>query len=382
MIVLDEPYVSPLLIEWMESSQHPVLENDMARRIAAEGHALNLIDEAEGTRRLNAGERVCTNSENTLAWVLSHTKNEALVRAASLFKDKAAIRELLRPLDPDTFFRTCTAAELGALDFDELPAPFVIKPSVGFGSLGVYTVANRADWDAALAAIARDTARWAEMYPESVVDAHEFILESYIDGTEYALDAYFDEQGKAHLLNVLRHDFADEHDTSDRLYMCGASIMRDTAEMFLAWLNDVNALVGAVNFPVHPEVRVKDGKVRAIEFNPLRFAGLGSTDIGYYAHGFRTYEVFLENREPKFSPPAGSENDVFVMSLLNAAPDAPREGSFDYDALSRRFSHVLELRKFDVNRLGAYGFLFLRSRENSAELNFLLRSDLKEFLTA
>ena len=46
-----------------------------------------------------------------------------------------------------------------------------------------------------------------------------------------------------------------------------------------------------------------------------------------------------------------------------------------------RFSHVLEMRPFDVKRVGNYGFLFLETDPSTSdELDFLMRSDLKEFL--
>ncbi len=46
-----------------------------------------------------------------------------------------------------------------------------------------------------------------------------------------------------------------------------------------------------------------------------------------------------------------------------------------------RFSHVLELRPFDVGRVGNYGFLFLETdAETADELDFLKNTDLKEFL--
>ncbi len=47
------------------------------------------------------------------------------------------------------------------------------------------------------------------------------------------------------------------------------------------------------------------------------------------------------------------------MSLLNAPADASGDEDFDYDAFLGRFSHVLEMRPFDVKRVGNYGFLFL-----------------------
>lgn len=90
----------------------------------------------------------------------------------------------------------------------DLPLPVVLKPSVGFCSMGVYVIEEPEDWAAAVADIARREDGWHERYPESVVGSSEYLIEGYLAGTEYALDAYFDEGGTPHILNILRHDFA------------------------------------------------------------------------------------------------------------------------------------------------------------------------------
>ena len=66
---------------------------------------------------------------------------------------------------------------------------------------------------------------------------------------------------------MLRHDFASAADTSDRMYVTSAPLVRETAPLFATWLDRVNALVGARSVPVHVEVRVKDGHVTPIEFS-------------------------------------------------------------------------------------------------------------------
>ena len=389
MVILDKPYASPQLLEWLERSQHPVLRNAFSRREAfRSGRTLNLVDAAEAAARLDAGERVYTNSENALAWISEHVDNGSLTRAFATFKDKVAMRKLLSQLDEGFFFRACTADQLPQLDFAELAAhvPFVVKPARGFCSMGVHMVTCRAEWDAALADFARNAATWAAMYPDSVVAGSDFILEQYITGQEYALDAYFDEAGAAHVLNVLRHDFAGPDDTSDRMYTTSAAVVRQNAPVFEAWLTRVNALVGARNFPVHVEVRVgEDGVVRPIEFNPLRFAGLGGTDVAQHAFGFRTYEAFLTGALPDFDAAfAYAGNHVYTMSLLNPPAGVTGGETFDYQAFSQRFANVLELRQFDVPTFGCYGFLFIETDESAqgtAELDFLLHSDLREFIS-
>lgn len=382
MIVLDEPYVSEPLIEWLQQSQHPVLDNAMAQRLARVHGGLNCVSAEEAIKRLDAGERVYTNSENALSWIVENTHNESLSRAIGMFKDKARMRTELASLDPEFFFKACSVDELFNLDFETLPTSFILKPSVGFCSMGVYAIQCREDWDRALADLSGSAASWGEMYPESVIGSGMFVLEGYIEGTEYALDAYFDEQGSAHILNILRHDFLSPEDTSDRMYVTSAAIVRENEALFVEWLDKVNALVGAKNFPVHVEVRVDKEQVRAIEFNPLRFAGLGGTDISYYAYGYRTYEAFLEDKRPDFGAVfAGKEDNVYTMSLLNPAADADVKAPFDYEAFESRFSRVLELRHFDVAKVGNYGFLFIETNKESAdELEFLHKTDLKEFL--
>lgn len=381
MIMLEEPYVSDVLIDWLEVSQHPVLDNVMARRIA-ETRDISLCPEQQAIELIEGGERLYTNSENALAWLTEHVSNESFVHAIEVFKDKALMRSVLAPLDPDFFFMKCTTEELMGLSFSELKTPFVLKPSVGFCSVGVYAIDTEQDWNAALAEIGHDAQSWGALYPESVIGSGSFILEGYIDGIEYAIDAYFDADGRAHVLNVLRHDFASPTDMSDRMYCTGASIIRENANAFAGWLDRVNELVGARNFPVHVEVRVQDGVIRPIEINPLRFAGLGGTDISWFAYGFRTYEYYLENKTPHWdSILAGKEGVYYTMSVLNAPAGMGGEETFDYEALESRFARVLALREFDYHAFANFGFLFLETDElDSSERDYLMTTDLREYL--
>ena len=43
MIILEKPYVSAPLVAYLEEKQIPVLHNDMAAQLTAEGHHLNLL---------------------------------------------------------------------------------------------------------------------------------------------------------------------------------------------------------------------------------------------------------------------------------------------------------------------------------------------------
>lgn len=179
MIIIDAPYASTPLLDYIEQSQHPVLANDFARSLASD-RSLNLVADDEAIARLEAGERVYTNSENALAWILAHVDNPVLTDAIELFKDKAAMREKLAPLNPGLFYATVTRDELDAVNVDDLPLPVVLKPSVGFCSMGVYVIEERDDWAAAVADIARREEGWHERYPESVVGGDVYIIEGFI----------------------------------------------------------------------------------------------------------------------------------------------------------------------------------------------------------
>ncbi len=380
MVILDAPVASDPLLGWLADSQHPVLANGFSRQLAR-SHRLNLVGPDEAAARIDGGERVYTNSENALAWLLEHTASDNLKETIRLFKDKAAMRERLSPLNPGLFFATFDRAELEAVDIGDLPLPVVLKPAVGFCSMGVYVIEERGDWARAVADIAQREADWRARYPESVVGGDAYLVEGYLGGTEYALDMYYDEQGRAHLLNVLRHDFAGPEDTSDRLYLTNDAIVGAMAGRFVEWLDAVNEAVGARSFPVHVEVRVDGDAIVPIEFNPLRFAGLGGTDVAYYGVGLRTYAAYLEDEPVDLAALYGAHpGQTFSMSLLNPAPTADLARPFDYDALAARFSHVLSFARFDPDVTGSYGFLFLRTDDSTkAELDFLLHSDLLEF---
>lgn len=138
----------------MEASAHPVLANGFTEKLVAGGRTLNLVDADECARRLEAGERIYTNSENALAWILDHVDNPTLTDAIRLFKDKAAMREKLAPLSPGLFHKTVDRAGLEAVNVADLPLPVVLKPAVGFCSMGVYVIEEPEDWAAAVADIA------------------------------------------------------------------------------------------------------------------------------------------------------------------------------------------------------------------------------------
>lgn len=380
MFILEKPFVSAELKDYLEASQAAVLKNDVALE-AATTHELNLITDAEARERIAAGERIYTTSENALDWIYANAAGSPLTQTIDAMKNKAEMRRLLKSVYPDFFFEEIEAENLKNVKFEDLPCPVVLKPSVGFFSVGVYTIQTRDDWTCALADIEKTSADWKKLYPESVLGNGKFVIEKYIHGEEYAVDVYFDGDGNAVILNILKHDFSSERDVSDRLYYTSKEIVTEKLAPLTEFFNRVNTVLGAKNFPAHVELRVeRDGSVCPIEFNPMRFAGCCCTDVGLFAYGIRTYEYFVENKKPDWEKLLeGKDGKVYTMCVLNKPVPCPPIRDFDYDALCAKFERVCCLRKFDYNENTIFGFLYTETT-NPEELKFIVNSDLTEFI--
>lgn len=228
MMIIDEPFAAPELIEYLECTQEPVLLNSMAEKIL-ERHSIKALGDEEFAACVNAGGRLICTSENAFSWIAQHIEDEAVTEAIATFKDKARIRKLLAPMYPSLEYREIPTAQLKEVCFEDFSTPFVLKPNVGYCSVGVYVVESRQQWDAALADIDENMAVWRSRYAKSALDEGSFVVESYLEGTEFAVDAFFDENGEAVVLDVLRHEYANAADTSDRCYVTGASVVREYA---------------------------------------------------------------------------------------------------------------------------------------------------------
>lgn len=380
MIILEKPFVSDELKDFLEASQTAVLDNATAREAAGAARKFNFVGDAEARERLARGERLYTISENALDWIYENSADKKLLATIDTMKNKAAMRRLLKSVYPDFFFEEIPANELRKIPFESLPVPVVLKPAIGFFSVGVYTIRTREDWERALADIEKTSDGWRKLYPERVLGNGSFVAEKHIGGEEFAVDVYFDADGRAVVLNILKHEFASESDVSDRLYYTSKKIILENVARFTEFFDRVNAELGARNFPAHVELRVDAGKIIPIEFNPMRFAGWCSTDIAFFAFGVRTYEYFLDGEKPDWEKIlAGKGDEIFTMCALNKPEPCPPISAFDYDALCAKFERVVSMRKADFREQSIFGFLYTETRKRE-ELDFIVNSDLTEFI--
>ncbi|HKK33003.1 MAG TPA: ATP-grasp domain-containing protein [Desulfomicrobiaceae bacterium] len=387
MFILEAPYVSDFLKQTILDRQAPVLANDMAVKHFGPGApCLCSAEEFAARARDDRSLSIYSNSENAIEWIGTHLGGSGLPETIALFKDKIRFRELIRDMHPDYFFKGIPCAELETLDPADMPKPFIIKPAVGFFSLGVHKVDSDDQWPGVLDTIKGEVTRIRSQYPEQVLNLDRFIVEECIDGEEFAVDVYFDGDGSPVILNILGHLFASKNDVSDRVYLTSPTIIRAWRERFTEYLAEIGTRAGLSRFPAHVELRVSsDGSILPIEVNPMRFAGWCVADLTFHAYGFNPYTYYLDGKTPDWeSILAKREGKAVGVLVADVAADVDCSSitRVDYEGFKARFSTPLELRPIDVRKYPVFAFLFAEVPEDDPkDFQALLHSDLKEFLT-
>jgi len=385
VFILEEPYVSELLKQTAIASGRPVLDTATARVVVAGEVELTGSAEFADAYTATPGARIYANSENAIGWIAENLSGTSLPRAIDAFKDKVSFRELLADLYPDYRFADLCLADLATFDPTSLRAPFVIKPAVGFFSMGVHVVDSPDAWPGVVAEIEREVEAFECIYPDKVLGLDRFVAEEVIEGEEFAVDAYFDAAGEPVILNVLGHLFASSADVSDRVYLTSVELVEQWRERFSSFLAEVGRRAGLKDFPVHAELRVAaDGTIAPIEINPMRFAGWCVTDIAHHAYGINPYTYFLENRVPDWAAIAEQRAGkvcAVVIADLPASLDRARIVSVDYEGFAARFSRPLELRPVDYSRYPVFAFLITElDAGDLGELSEVLGLDLTSYL--
>lgn len=386
MILLDQPYVSALLLDTIRERGLPVVATPEARAFGV-ADLPSAISEAEAIARARATSdpAMYVVSESSYTWIQEHLGGTPLPERIARFKDKARFRAETADLFPDVEHRALTLDELEAFDPAAFPRPFVVKPAVGFLSLGVRRVDTPADWPGALSELRAELDGAEGLFPGATLDATRFLVESCIEGREFAVDAYYDVDGEPVVLSVLEHLFASAHETADRLYVTSAALVRENLDRFTSLLRALGSVHRARNFAVHVELRADAaGRLTPIEVNPARFGGWCTTaDATARAFGINPYACFLERQRPDWTAAfEAAGDDVFGLVVLGNTTGL--EGAeierFDHAGLAARFTDVLETREVDFRRYPLFGFLLTRTPPDALdELDRVLRSDLREF---
>jgi hypothetical protein len=382
MIVLEEPYLSETLLDFLEELQIPVLKNNFSEGIFPQHKKLNRIDENEFIRlhRSSPQSSLYTVSEYALDWVYQTLQDETLNKQISLMKDKVAFRKACNSMYRDVFFEEIPYADLFTFDLSKVKLPVILKPSVGFLSAGVYAIENLADWDNALTDIQGNFLKLSDTFPDTVVGDAQFILESYIRGREFAIDLYFLKKEPV-IINIFEHPFLSDKDVSDRLYTTSKTLFDDYLELFTEHITRLNQLLNLSNIPVHMELRVEDGKIIPIEINPLRFAGLCLNEIHTYITGKHPLSYYFSKTRPDYKNYWKGKGDKTFCFTVIEKPESTRKKSLDMKKIQQEFSNILEIRKVESPRLPVYAFIFSEMySSNQAEINRILHLDINHYL--
>jgi len=387
LVLLDKPYVSEFLVDTLKTNDFPVISTPEARELLGQ-KSLNWIAEKDAVKTMHSKPETLlyTNSENALSWIARHANDSVLATYIPYFKDKARFRELIESFQKGLFFQSLELEDLHSLSLEDLPLPFVIKPSVGFFSLGVHIVNNATDWQQVKRELQQENLQG--IFPESVLNSSTFLIEEFIHGEEFAVDCYFNDQGEVVILNILHHRFASGEDTSDRVYSTSREIVQKHLQPFEDFLNKMGKAAGIRNFPAHVEIRMdRDGKINPIEVNPLRFGGFCTTaDLPGIALDYNIYEYYARQEKPDWDAIfRQGEDKLYSIVVLNnnSGIQAKNIRHFDYDGLAADFSNPLEVRSLDIREYPVFGFLFAETDPGKEEeLDHILNSDLKKYITA
>ncbi len=386
MILLDNPYISDYLRKTISDFSLPVVNNSGLAAVGA-GADWNILPEQQAIEQLESQQYpiVYTASENSIGWISENLPDTKLAEFVNVTKNKAKFRELIRPLYPDYYFREVLLNEIDDIKPDGLCYPFVIKPTVGFFSLGVHMVENPENWQAVKKKISDQIHIIENLYPNAVLNVETFIIEEVINGREFAFDAYYDIDGEPVVLNILEHLFAGPDDVSDRIYFTSKSVIEENLSRFTNFLSQINKFLNVKHFPLHVEVRVNEsGAIVPIEVNPLRFGGWCTTaDISWYSYGVNQYLSYLNQEVPDWNKYwAGKENMLYALVVLDNSTGIEGKyiSAFDYAAVLSQFENPLELRRTNWTKFPLFGYFFTETRsDNIEELYRILSSDLREY---
>lgn len=388
MVIIEKPFVSEFLKETLLKHNLPVLRTDVATEMLGEG-LYNFVEPTDLIRQAAKGEplHIYTPSENSIGWISDNLNSTTLPEQINFFKDKYVFRKITENLYPDFKFKAIRFEDLDTTNPNDLFFPLILKPAVGFLSMGVYKVKNEAQWNEVIKKIHKDLDNVKDIYPNAVLNTTRFIVEEIIEGDEYAIDAYFNNDGEPVILGILKHIFGSDKDVSDRVYFTSGKVVAEKMEAFKEFITKLGNLTNLKNFPLHAEVRVdKNGKIIPIEVNPMRFGGwCTSADLTNKAFGINPYVYYHEQKAPNWDELI-NKNPGKVYSIIILDNSTPYKSSdikqFDYDQLLTKFRKPLEMREIDYALYHHFGFLFTETLEEEFhELEYILKSTLEEFVT-
>ncbi|MGM9944561.1 MAG: ATP-grasp domain-containing protein [Lysinibacillus sp.] len=363
LILLDTNYVSPLLTEVLSKS-HKTIYDVTHQRFLRTPLSFQSFDD---------NDSILMNAEIGIETLNEFLPTHRLTTLANLFKNKVAFRKLLASKYPNFFYKSYDFEQLKIADIENLPYPIVLKPVFGYGSEGVCKC-NDAN---------KVRAYMKEFECNNGAGDMQLLIEQYIDGQEYAIDCYYDEIGDPVILNIFTRNFKDSEDVGDRIYYTSKEVMSSTLNKFYTYLKSFGENFRLMNVPLHMELRItlKD-EIVPIEINPLRFAGEGTTELGYYAYQINPYEYYINKRKPDWEQIISNMDDA-IYSFTCAEIDRDIKYSqverIHHAALKKQFKEILDYRVLPIETRTTFAVIFFKS-SSIEEHKHILDLDFMQFV--
>lgn len=343
----------------------------------------NLVAQQALEKVFQSEELIIMNSEEAF-YLLNEFHSQAnITKIANVFKNKVDFRKRMSKIYPQFFFLEASMRELHLIDTEKLPYPVILKPSIGYSSVGVYRIENKNEFQQVLGNLVNTMQSGSENYSTDVLDTNSFIIESYIEGQEFAVDLYFDDHNEPVILNVFSRMFKDEKDMSDRIYYTSKQILSDYLAPITEFIARLNKLFDLRKMPLHIELRMQNnGEFIPIEINPLRFAGIGTTELGYFAYGVNSYRHFFEQTKPDWTQLIQAMDDkIYNFTCAEFDHDIKIDSSFGilHEQLKKQFDHILEYRHIPFESGTTFAVIFYSS-DSLEQNNHILSLDFMSFV--
>ncbi|ACA41642.1 conserved hypothetical protein [Lysinibacillus sphaericus C3-41] len=328
--------------------------------------------------------QILFNSENGLNILSKYAPNHYLTIVTDILKNKVTFRKTLSSHFKDFFFTEVSLKELDELDPGSLPFPIIVKPVIGYSSVGVHRIDKVEEYKETIEQLKFEMEVTSAEYPIEVINNQSFIIEKLIEGDEYAVDVYFTEEGEPVILNIFKRMFRHEKDMSDRIYYTSKQVINESLNNIQQFLKTISSLFALKLVPIHIEIRIDNlGQIVPIEVNPLRFAGIGTNELGVYAYGVNACEYFFKQQKPDWENIINQMDDSiysFCCAEIDASIDCKKVVSINHEAFKLNFEEILEYRRMKVNESSTFAVIFHKSpdlKENTRLLNL----DLNQYIT-
>lgn len=373
MILLDPLYISPMLEQALLKTTTPMYDIDQKCFINGSQEGVNWPQD----------QFIVINSEHAIKVLTEQFPHLNAVQWTNLFKNKAALRKHLATYFPNFYFQESTLHDLSKIDRASIPYPIILKPAIGYSSVGVQKIKDAEQFtEVVQQLIANDGL--ATSYSEDILNFQTFILETYIEGQELAVDAYFNTEGQPIILNLFARMFRDEEDMSDRIYYTSKHVLTEYLPVIEAYLRELGQSLQINNYPFHIELRMDaQGSVIPIEVNPLRFAGVGTTELGVHAYQINPYEYALWQWEPDWAQKIAAMDDriySFTCAEFDSHLTFADIEQIDHEQIKAQFDHLLEYRVLPFDYGTAFAVIFFVS-DSFSQNERVLAMDFMSFIT-